>query len=114
MGHLLVIDNDESVLRVLNKFLTAQGFMVDTATRPPEVSGSYSLILLDIMISGHHVLETIRCLREKLPETPILLITGGADQKLIEEARALGAAGPVRKPFDFDELRGAIADLLGR
>ena len=61
-------------------------------------------------LSGIEVLETIRN-DEKLKDMPVVVITAWSHAEL--EARVAGADRFVSKPFDPDELSGAVEELLG-
>ena len=71
------------------------------------------LIVLDVMLpglSGIEVLETIRN-DEKLKDMLVVVITAWSHAEL--DARVAGADRFVSKPFDPDELSGAVEELLG-
>jgi len=115
---VLAVDDDPSVLRLLGRVFSEHGIACETVPDPPAAARalaerSYSLILLDVMIPGFSAAGNVRLLRERAPEVPILLMTGGADEAVIDAARAAGAEGPVRKPFDCERLLGTVRSLLG-
>ena len=71
------------------------------------------LIVLDVMLpglSGIEVLETIRN-DEKLKDMLVVVITAWSHAEL--DARVAGVDRFVSKPFDPDELSGAVEELLG-
>jgi CheY-like chemotaxis protein len=70
------------------------------------------IVVLDLMLPGRHGLDVLRDIREddELAHTRVVAITAGSYGP--EEALAEGADRFLRKPFDPDELRAAIAELL--
>lgn len=54
----------------------------------------------------------IVALRKKHPKLKVLAISGAIDDIILQSARALGAAGVLRKPFTMDELGTAVQEIL--
>lgn len=78
------------------------------AREPPD------MVLLDVRLGGISGLETLRRIRQHLPDLPVLLITGFADVRQAVEAVKCGADDYLSKPIDLEELQAAITDALGR
>jgi len=106
-GHLLVIDDDVVLRTVAVESLRHAGFKVsdvgsgEDALRQFE-SGSYDLILLDVMmpgLSGYEVCQRIRA-TAKGAQIPILMLTGLDDTASIELAYHSGATDFISKPFN--------------
>ncbi|MBI5244325.1 MAG: response regulator [Elusimicrobia bacterium] len=116
---ILAVDDATAMLRLLWRVLEQRGFAVDTAGDHSTAlamagRGDYQLILLDMHMPGVSLRETVDGFKAALPDTPVLLMTGDADASLIEEARALGAYGPIMKPIDMAELEETIRRLMRR
>ncbi|MFA6004693.1 MAG: response regulator [Elusimicrobiota bacterium] len=116
---LLLIDDVESVLRVLSRGLVLLGFNVHTASsRSAAVELAkqerYSLVLLDIQMPGLSLSETMLSIRAAQADTPILLMTGGADPAVVDHGLALGGIGPVWKPISIPDLNKRICGILDR
>jgi len=78
-AHLLIVDDDERIRSLLQKFLMRHGFMVSAARDAGHarriLSGlEFDMIVLDVMMSGEDGVSLTRSLREKM-QTPILLLT---------------------------------------
>ena len=75
-----------------------------------------ALVLLDIDLpdgSGLEVLELMRS-QPRLAEVPVLVVSAAADEELLAEARAMGAAASLLKPVDLQQLREMALSLLGQ
>jgi CheY-like chemotaxis protein len=76
---------------------------VDTAPiRRPDV------IVSDVLMPGYSGIGVLAALRSSQWDVPVVLITAHRDAGIEEDAKRLGVAAFVRKPFDVDELRAAI------
>jgi CheY-like chemotaxis protein len=73
---------------------------------PPDV------IVSDVRMPGFTGLEVLAGLRDANWHTPILLITAYGNDDTYEEASRLGASGVFDKPFDIDDLRTAVLNLV--
>ncbi|WP_136683204.1 response regulator [Falsirhodobacter xinxiangensis] len=116
--HLLVVDDDERIRGLLQKFLVRNGFMVsvahDAAKARRLLAGlEFDMIVLDVMMPGEDGVSLTRSLREKMA-TPILLLTArGETQSRIEGLEA-GADDYLAKPFEPKELLLRINAILRR
>ncbi len=117
-AHLLVVDDDERIRGLLQKFLIRNGFLVTVARDADQarklLSGlEFDLIVLDVMMPGDDGITLTRELRKKL-STPILLLTAkGETQSRIEGFEA-GADDYLGKPFEPKELLLRINAILRR
>ena len=78
-------------------------------------SAPTDLVITDIVIPEQEGLQTIRELRHEFPEVKIIAVSGGGyvgTLKFLKVAKLLGAQRTLWKPFDMDELRQAIRDVL--
>ena len=73
-----------------------------TPTRRPDV------IVSDVLMPGYSGIGVLAALRSSDWDVPVVLITARRDEAIEEDAKRLGAAALVRKPFDVDDLRTAI------
>lgn len=115
---VLIIEDDEEILRVLKRVLTYEGYIVDTA-----LTGKEGLILareqhpdivvLDWMLPGMDGLEVCRHL-QKVGNQPILMLTAKDTTQDRVEGLDAGADDYVVKPFEIEELLARIRALLRR
>ncbi len=116
--HLLVVDDDDRLRELLQKFLTDQGFMVTAASSAEEArsklaSLSFDLLILDIMMPGESGLELTKSLREK-DDVPILLLTAMGETNDRISGLEVGADDYLSKPFEPRELVLRINAILKR
>ena len=117
-AHLLIVDDDERIRTLLQKFLIRHGFWV-TAARDAEharriLTGlDFDLIVLDVMMPGEDGVSLTRALRADR-ETPILLLTAKSETEDRIEGLEAGADDYLSKPFEPKELLLRINAILRR
>ena len=114
---VLVIDDDPGIREYLESLAKRRGYGVQTAvdgetalaeldrTRP-------DLITLDAVLPGIDGLETLRRIKERLPNVPVVMLSGHGQARTIVEAMRLGATDFLRKPFEAEELELAFDKAL--
>jgi len=119
-AHVLVVDDDERLRRLLVRYLTDHGFRVTAAADAAEARASLrslrpDLMILDVTMPGETGLELVDDLRRRGdPELPVLLLTArGAPEDRIAGFEA-GADDYLGKPFDPYELVLRARALLRR
>ena len=117
MKTILLIDDDESLRSGLRRTLVmVGGFKVLEAARGQDVrkhlaNHSVDLIITDMLMPEEDGVETIIFLRKKLPDVPIIAISGGGRIKAedcLKLARGVGADITLAKPFSSSELLDAV------
>ena len=117
-AHLLIVDDDERIRTLLQKFLIRNGFLVsaarDAAHARRILSGlDFDLIVLDVMMPGEDGISLTKELR-RTSDTPILLLTAkGETQDRIIGLEA-GADDYLAKPFEPKELLLRLNAILRR
>lgn len=115
---ILIIEDDEGILRVLRRGLNYEGYTIDTALdgenglhlareRRPD------LVILDWMLPGMDGLEVCQRLRS-LGSMPILMLTARDTVQDRVQGLDAGADDYMTKPFELDELSARIRALLRR
>jgi two-component system, OmpR family, response regulator MprA len=115
---ILIIEDDEGIVRVLRRALSYEGYTVDTALDGE--NGLYiardhhpDLVILDLMLPGMDGIEVCQRLRSG-GSVPILMLTAkDAIQDRVQGLDA-GADDYMTKPFELDELLARIRALLRR
>ncbi len=117
-AHLLIVDDDERIRGLLQKFLVRSGFLVSTARDAAHarriLSGlEFDLIVLDVMMPGEDGMSLCKDLRQTIA-TPILLLTakGETDDRIT--GLEAGADDYLAKPFEPKELLLRINAILRR
>ncbi|MFT6674807.1 MAG: two-component system phosphate regulon response regulator OmpR [Sulfitobacter sp.] len=117
-AHLLIVDDDERIRTLLQKFLMRHGFLVtaarDAAHARRILAGlDFDLIVLDVMMPGEDGLSLTQSLRETM-QTPILLLTAKGETGNRIEGLEAGADDYLAKPFEPKELLLRINAILRR
>ena len=117
-AHLLIVDDDERIRSLLQKFLMRHGFLVtaarDAAHARRILAGlDFDMIVLDVMMPGEDGLRLTRSLRE-IMQTPILLLTAKGETGSRIEGLEAGADDYLAKPFEPKELLLRINAILRR
>ena len=107
---ILVIEDEVAVNNNIRKILSKKGYQVDQAVTKEEAlqkidQSAYKLVLLDLKIPGVKGLELLRAIREKRPESMVIIITGYASIETAKETARLGAVAYLPKPFTPTEIR---------
>ena len=119
MYKILIVEDDQAILKALESNLKSEGYEIESATEGPTGldrarDPSQDLILLDLMLprlSGEEICQTLR--REGVT-TPILFLTAKGDEEQRVAGFELGADDYVSKPFSMRELLGRIQAILKR
>ncbi|MEI7907645.1 MAG: response regulator, partial [Bacteroidota bacterium] len=73
---------------------------------------SFHLVLLDIKMPRVDGFEVLKFIKEKRPDTKVIMLTGFADLKNAIESKKLGAEDFVSKPYDLVDLLTTIERVL--
>ncbi len=117
-AHLLVVDDDERIRGLLQKFLIRNGFLVSTARDAAQarrlLAGlEFDMLVLDVMMPGEDGISLTRALRQDLT-VPILLLTAKGETNNRIEGFEAGADDYLIKPFEPKELLLRINAILRR
>ncbi len=109
MFRVLVVDDDETVLGVISRFLTDHGYEVDTTMSGERAMEKqrrikYDLALLDLKLPDSNGLDVLRALKHKDQSISVLIITGHGTVETAVEAMKLGADDYLLKPFKSLEV----------
>ena len=117
-AHLLIVDDDERIRGLLQKFLIRNGFLVtaarDAAHARRILDGlDFDMIVLDVMMPGEDGVSLTTGIRETR-DTPILLLTARAETEDRIKGLEAGADDYLAKPFEPKELLLRINAILRR
>ncbi|HLY38356.1 MAG TPA: sigma-54 dependent transcriptional regulator [Candidatus Binatia bacterium] len=106
---ILVVDDERAIGIAVARLLGGRGHAVETALSAEEAIGKltasrFHLVVTDLNLNGRSGMELLRWVKERAPETAVVMITAFGSEKIAVEAMKLGAADYVPKPFDNDEL----------
>jgi PAS domain S-box-containing protein len=118
-GHVLVVDDEETVRVTTARMFEACGFTTQLAAdgrdgveKFCEANGDFDLVVLDLTMPHLDGEETFRAITELMPETRVLLMSGFNEQEAIARFTGKGLAGFLQKPFTFPALREKLQQIF--
>ncbi len=116
---ILIVDDEEIVLRSCRRILGDSSYLVDTAVDGQDAlrkvdESDYDLVILDIMMPGIDGLEVLQHVKERHPGVDVIMMTGLSEIQTAVKAMKLGAFDYLSKPFDPDELKHVVDRALER
>lgn len=116
--HILVVDDDDRIRSLLNRFLSDNGYRVTMADNAREARARleglvFDLIVLDVMMPGESGIAFARSVRET-SAIPILMLTARAEIDDRIAGLQTGVDDYMTKPFDPRELLLRISSILRR
>ncbi|MFC1876044.1 sigma-54-dependent transcriptional regulator [Thermodesulfobacteriota bacterium] len=114
---ILVIDDERSMLELLEIILTREGYQVTCAGSGKQAVSllqkcSYDLLLCDIKLGDISGIEVLKRAKERNPESVVIMISAYSSAENAVEAMNEGAYDYVPKPFDNEELKHTIKSAL--
>ncbi|MBI4763908.1 MAG: response regulator transcription factor [Deltaproteobacteria bacterium] len=118
MNRILLIDDDIELGELLTEYMASEGFTVESVPDGEEgvkqaLSGSYTLVILDVMLPGISGFEVLRRLRAATT-LPVLMLTARGDDVDRIVGLEMGADDYLPKPFNSRELVARIRAVLRR
>lgn len=109
-ARILVVDDEEIVIRSCLRVLEGNGYEIDVAHDGHEAlrkveSNTYDVMILDIMMPNLGGMEVLRRVKETHPDIDVIMITGLSQIETAVQAMKLGAFDYISKPFEPDELK---------
>ncbi len=110
---ILVVDDEKIVRDFFKRLISLLGleiFEADNGYRAIEMAktGKFDLFFIDVRMPGMDGLETFRKIREIDPQAAVVMITGYAVEKILQQAQDEGVYGIIRKPFDISQIKDVI------
>jgi two-component system response regulator HydG len=117
MSKILLIEDDISLCKLLEKFLIKKAFGVTIAFSASEARSairkeSFNLILMDIRLPDADGIGLMAEFKNSNPEIPVILMTGYSDVNTAVKAIKNGAADYISKPFNPDEVLLVITNAI--
>ncbi|RMF71976.1 MAG: sigma-54-dependent Fis family transcriptional regulator [Acidobacteria bacterium] len=110
---ILFIDDEPALRMTVGDLLAEQGWQVDVAANVDQATRlirerAYDLVLSDLRLPDGSGLDLVREVRERQPETPVLVLTAYGSVETAVSAIRLGAAEFLTKPFENEQLLTVI------
>ena len=116
---LLIIEDEESLNKVLAKVLRKLGYTTDSAHDGEEAlnlyfENNYDLVILDLNLPKLDGMEVLKTIREDNAKLPVLILSARSEIQDKVQGLDEGANDYLTKPFHFDELVARARALLRR
>ena len=117
LPHILLMEDEPSVAKGLKMVMDEQGYQVDWAATGEAAldafwSGRFDLLVADIRLPDIDGMEVIERVKDKEPDTPVVIITGYPSMSSAIKAVKIGATDYLRKPFTEEEFMTAVDGAL--
>lgn len=118
-ARILVIDDEDSIRKVLQTILEDQGYIVDTAKSGQEAmiksdNGFFNLALIDIRLPDMQGTELLTRFKQTTPKMAKIIVTGYPSLQNAIEAVNKGADAYILKPFKVEKVLQTIKECLKR
>lgn len=118
-GRILIIDDDPHFLRILQRILSGEKFLVTATTNPCEAlqllrSGNFNLIICDLRMPECDGLNLLQAIRGAGNAIPVIILTAYGEVDTYLEAMNAGATEYLNKPIKSDELVLVVRKCLRR
>ena len=116
-GKILVVDDEDIVRTSCSRTLVPEGYEVRLAKNGVEglqmaAGERFDLVLTDLKMPDMDGIEVLRIIKEKWPETVVIIVTGYQTVDTAVKAIKLGANNYIEKPFTPDALISAVTEAL--
>jgi len=116
---ILLVDDEEDFLVASSQALRRRGLDVDVAPNGVTAlemvdKGEYDVVVLDVKMPDIDGIEIFRIIREKLPDLPVILLTGHASLDDAFQTSRDGIADYLSKPIDMDDMASHIREVLSK
>jgi two-component system, NtrC family, response regulator PilR len=112
MSKVLVVDDDDTIRDALYELLSEQHLCQTAETAEKAFArleaDTYDVVLTDISMPGLSGLELLGQVRQKFPDTPVIIISGISDQEHAQGLIKLGAFDFLLKPFKLEVVEKSV------
>lgn len=114
---ILIVDDEPGIVEEVSSFLAEEGYEIRTADTTGDGIREFQtfkpdLILLDMKLPDQPGMEILKLVKNTSPDTKVIVNTGYVDQKMIDEAEALGRDAFLQKPFNLERLLDEVERVL--
>ena len=114
--HVLIVDDEEALVRSLSFALREEGMRISTAgsgeAALQHALDDVDIVLLDLGLPGIDGMATLDGLRQRSPLLPVIMISAHGDTRAAVQAVKGGATDYLTKPFELDDLLATISSTL--
>ena len=114
---ILIVDDDENIRKTMTAILEDEGYIVDSAASGKEAlektnSATYNLALLDIRLPDMEGVELLKLMKNNLPRTRNIMVTGYPSVQNAISAVNKRADAYLIKPVDVEKLLETVKEQL--
>jgi len=118
MTRILIVDDDKTLLSIMNEYLSACGFELELAYSAAQARhylehSAYDAILSDFNMPGETGLDLLGHVSSRYPGLPFIMMTGCSTSLPKDAALKMGSSAYVEKPFRLIDLVGTLNTVLG-
>jgi DNA-binding NtrC family response regulator len=118
-GRIYLVDDDELIIAMLSRMLKGSGYDVRTATDVTNIvnkikAWSPDIVLLDIRIGDQSGMDVLPELVKMESATQVVMLTADDTAETAVKAMKLGAADYLTKPFNIDEVKIVLQNIMER
>jgi DNA-binding NtrC family response regulator len=116
---ILVVDDDENLLKSIKKILRLEQYSVDTLINAQQAeerldSGNYQCLLLDVKMPVVNGMDLLKKVIQKNPTLPVIMISGQSDIETAVQSIKDGAYDFIEKPINPERLIVAVKNAIQR
>lgn len=117
MPKLLIIDDEDGIVREIKDFFQEEGYQVVTADTGMDGKRLIwrelpDLVVLDLKLPDMSGIDVLKLLRKNFPVCKVIVNTGYVDQSLMDQATELGCDAFLSKPFNLIRLKEEVERVL--
>ena len=119
IANVLIVDDDQEICAYMKTLLETSGYTVNTLDDPTKVLShlkehEYHVIIVDLMMPKLGGIELISEIRRVDSDIAIMVSTGYPSVESAVDAMKLNVSDYIRKPFEIDQFRDQLAEVLKR
>ncbi|NLL53017.1 MAG: response regulator [Peptococcaceae bacterium] len=114
---LLIVDDQKGIRRLLTEVFLEYSNEIEVCANGIEAlelipTFNPDLVIMDVKMPGMSGFDVLKELREKGNPTQVVLMTAYSDPNYLEQAKVLGVERVLLKPFDLNELKAHIRQIM--
>ena len=116
---VFIVDDDESFVDTIEMFLKRKGYRVTVAKSVGEAFKAIGqikpdLAIVDLLLDDGEGTEVVRKIKDKIPETYTIILSGHREDEASKKAEEAGADEFVSKPFTTSQLKSVLERVFGK
>ncbi len=115
--HILFVDDEAPIRELLSLYFRKRGLTVSTAmtasqARELAAQAPFDVAIVDVNLAGENGLQLLGFFKTNYPKVPVIIFTGLTGEDLLEQAKAAGADGFMRKTESLNTLFAEVSKHL--